>query len=89
MEAKNIDLTKTGNAIADLNEALLKLDTVISAKKDELAQRTQDKDNVLKEREKSLEVLKNSSEQIINQIDGVINKLDKVLENDGSSNNND
>lgn len=88
MEAKNIDLIKTGNAIADLNEALLKLNTTISTKQDELKKKSLSNDLALREKEKSLELLKNSSEQIINQIDGVITKLDKVLENNGSSNDN-
>ena len=41
-----------------------------------------------KEDSENLELLKNASQNIIHNIDSVISKLDKVLENDGTSNNN-
>lgn len=89
MDTKNLELSKTGNALADLNEALIKLNAVISAKKNELSGKDKKHQADLKEKEEKLDNLKASSEQIVGQIDGMINKLDKVLENDGTSNNND
>lgn len=88
MEAKNSELSKTGDALADLNEALVMLNAVIAAKKTELAAKEERCKSELKNKEQKLTLLKKSSEKIIGQIDGVVNRLDKVLENNGSSNDN-
>lgn len=87
-DAKKIEFSLTNNALAELSDVLVKLNEVIDEKKDKLALSQKKIDAEIKDNNKRLEILKSSSENIIKNIDAVITKLDKVLENDGSSNNN-
>lgn len=87
-EAKKIELTQTENALAELSNVLVKLSDVLDDKK--IAWNTEKKAlaSQAKEDSENLELLKTASQNIIQNIDNVISKLDKVLENDGTSNNN-
>lgn len=87
-DTKKIEFTQTGNALAELSEVLVKLNGIIDEKKDQLSSAKKKQESELSDNSKRLEILKNSSQNIIKNIDAVIMKLDKVLENDGTSNNN-
>ena len=56
--------------------------------KDELARKEKRYGAELKDSEARLELLKASSRKIIDNINTVMTRLDKVLENDGTSNDN-
>ena len=60
----------------------------IGSKKDELARKEKRYGAELKDSEARLELLKASSRKIIDNINTVMTRLDKVLENDGTSNDN-
>ncbi len=87
-DTKKIEFSETNNALAELSEVLLQLNSVLDEKKDSLFADKQKIKNEAEESEKRLLSLKNSSQNVISNIDAIINKLDKVLENNGSSNNN-
>ena len=88
MTEKNADFPRTTAAFADLSAALAQLDNAIDNKKSELAQKAKNHQSELKENEARLNLLKNSSQNIINNINQVMIRLDNVLENNGTSNNN-
>lgn len=88
-DTKKIEFNQTGNALAELSEVLVKLNSIIDEKKDQISSAKKKQESELNDNSKRLEILKTSSQNIINNIDAVITKLDKVLENDGTSNNND
>lgn len=87
-EAKKIELTQTENALAELSDVLVKLFDVLDEKKNAWNAEKKALTTQAKEDSENLELLKNASQNIIHNIDSVISKLDKVLENDGTSNNN-
>lgn len=87
-DTKKIELSQTGNALAELSDVLVKLNTILDEKKDRLGNAKRKSEAELSDNNKRLEMLKSSSQNIIKNIDAVIVKLDKVLENDGTSNNN-
>lgn len=87
-DTKKIELSQTGNALAELSDVLIKLNTILDEKKDQLDTAKKKQEAELGDNNKRLQILKSSSQNIIKNIDAVIVKLDKVLENDGSSNNN-
>lgn len=88
-DTKKIELNQTNNALAELSEVLLKLNEVIDSKKDVLVQERKKRELENIENSKRTDILAQTSKNIINNIDTVISKLDKILENDGTSNNND
>lgn len=87
-EAKKIELTQTENALAELSNVLVKLSDVLDEKKNAWNAEKKNLANQAKEDSENLELLKTASQNIIHNIDNVISKLDKVLENDGTSNDN-
>lgn len=87
-DTKKIELSQTGNALAELSDVLIKLNTILDEKKDQLDTAKKKQESELGDNNKRLQILKSSSQNIIKNIDAVIVKLDKVLENDGTSNNN-
>lgn len=87
-DTKKIELSQTGNALAELSDVLVKLNTILDEKKDQLDTAKKKQEAELGDNNKRLQILKSSSQNIIKNIDAVIVKLDKVLENDGTSNNN-
>lgn len=87
-DTKKIELSQTGNALAELSDVLVKLNSILDEKKDKLDAAQKSNEAELNDSNKRLEILKSSSQNIIKNIDAVIVKLDKVLENDGTSNNN-
>lgn len=87
-DTKKIEFAQTNNALAELSDVLIKLNEILDEKKDKLSISKKKLDLEKEDSSKRLEVLKSSSQNIIKNIDAVITKLDKVLENDGTSNNN-
>lgn len=87
-EAKKIELTQTENALAELSNVLVRLSDVLDEKKNAWNAEKKALTNQAKEDSENLALLKTASQNIIQNIDNVISKLDKVLENDGSSNDN-
>ena len=88
MTEKNAELPQKSAAIAGLSDALARLNSAIGSKKDELARKEKRYGAELKDSEARLELLKASSRKIIDNINTVMTRLDKVLENDGTSNDN-
>ncbi len=88
MEAKKIDFSHTSEALSELSEALSNLSAATAAKKNELKNAEKQQGLLLKDRENRLEILTTSSENILSNIDGIIENLNKVLEDDGTSNDN-
>ena len=88
MDAKNLEMTETADAIANLTEALARLSAAVVAKKDELTEGKKFHNAQLEKKETALLLLKESSASVIGKIDGIIGKIDNVLENNGSGNNN-
>ena len=82
------ELTRTNDALAELSDTLILLNNALAAKKNDLKALEKTHDAVLKKRENQLGILKDASENVLKNIDTMIEKLDKVLENNGSSNNN-
>ena len=74
--------------MAELNSALMHLGEVVESKKQEINARTKDLQNEAKQEKQKLDFLSESCNSIVANIDNIINRVDKVLENDGSSNNN-
>lgn len=81
-------MPQTDSALADLSAALLHLNELASAKKQQLGQEKKKMQAELKHKEKKIELLKDSCSGIVANIDNIIEKLDKVLETNGTSNNN-
>lgn len=88
MAEKNSELPLTNSALESLHQALDKLNGVLNDKSQQIEQSQKLYKKELDEREKQLNLLKSSSQNIMNNINSVISRLDKVLENDGSSYDN-
>lgn len=88
-DTKKIEFNQTSNALAELSDVLVRLNDVIDEKKGQISSTQKKQESEMADNSVSLEILKSSSQSIIKNIDAVIMKLDKVLENDGTSNNND
>ncbi len=88
MDGKNFDFANTTQALAELSSCLAKLNANIENKKNELQEQRKQNLSLITEREEQLEILKNSSRDVIQNIDNIINRLDNVLQENGSSNNN-
>ncbi len=88
MTEKNSELPLTNSALESLHQALDKLNGVLNDKSQQIEQSQKLYKKELDEREKQLNLLKSSSQNIMNNINSVISRLDKVLENDGSSYDN-
>ena len=73
------DLTKTGAAVKELEDAIQLLDDKILAKKTDLEKRDRICQKELEEKNKSLDELKSTSEKIVADIDEIITKLHGVL----------
>ena len=87
-DTKNSDFPQTDDAMAELNSALMHLGEVVESKKQEINVRTKDLQNEVKQEKQKLDFLTESCNSIVANIDGIINRLDKVLEDNGTSNNN-
>lgn len=74
--------------MAELNSALMHLSEIVEGKKQEIGARTKNLQNEVKQEKQKLDFLAESCNSIVANIDGIINRLDKVLEDNGTSNNN-
>lgn len=88
MSDKNFDLPQINQALADLSEVIIELNNAVAAKKAEIKNNVKATENQLKEKDAKLNILRESSQNVLDNIGTIITKLDKVLENNGSSNNN-
>lgn len=88
MSDKNFDLPQINQALADLSEVIIELNNAVAAKKAEIKNSVKATENQLKEKDAKLNILRESSQNVLDNIGTIITKLDKVLENNGSSNNN-
>ncbi len=88
MSDKNFDLPQINQALADLSEVIIELNNAVAAKKAEIKNSAKATENQLKEKDAKLNILRESSQNVLDNIGTIITKLDKVLENNGSSNNN-
>lgn len=88
MSDKNFDLPQINQALADLSEVIIELNNAVAAKKAEIKNSAKTTENQLKEKDAKLNILRESSQNVLDNIGTIITKLDKVLENNGSSNNN-
>ena len=87
-DTKNSDFPQTDDAMAELNSALMHLSEIVEGKKQEIGARTKNLQNEAKQEKQKLDFLAESCNSIVANIDGIINRLDKVLEDNGTSNNN-
>ena len=88
MSDKNFDLPQINQALADLSEVIIELNNAVASKKAEIKNSAKATENQLKEKDAKLNILRESSQNVLDNIGTIITKLDKVLENNGSSNNN-
>lgn len=88
MSDKIVNLPHTGDAIANLSEALHLLNQAIDGKKSEWQRKEEKYKADLADNAERLEMLKASSQKVVNNINQVMLKLDNVLKNDGASNSN-
>lgn len=87
-DTKKSDFSQTDDALAELNAALMHLSEVAEGKKRELDARLREQQSEAKQKGQKLELLTESCTNIVSNIDGIINRLDKILEDNGTSNNN-
>jgi hypothetical protein len=87
-DTKKSDFSQTDDALAELNAALMHLSEVAEGKKRELDARLREQQSEAKQKDQKLELLTESCTNIVSNIDGIINRLDKILEDNGTSNNN-
>ena len=87
-DTKKSDFSQTDDALAELNAALMHLSEAAEEKKRELNARLQVQQSEEKQKEQKLELLTESCTNIVSNIDDIINRLDKILEDNGTSNNN-
>lgn len=87
-DTKKIDFKHTDEALADLNAAILHLSEVANAKKKALENEKSSFEAELNNKDSKINLLSQSCTNVIDNIDNIINQLNKVLENDGSSYNN-
>lgn len=87
-EPQKIDLTQTNDALAELSAALQRLNEKLETKKKEIIQKTAGKADKIKQLEQKSAFLKQAAETTLLNMDSLINHLDKVLENNGTSHNN-
>ena len=80
-DTKKSDFSQTDDALAELNAALMHLSEAAEGKKRE-------QQSEAKQKDQKLELLTESCTNIVSNIDGIINRLDKILEDNGTSNNN-
>ena len=81
------EFAKTNQALGNLSETIIRLDTALKSKKQQIAGSRQEQKALLEKRETQLENLRTASVGVIENIDAIINSLDNVLENNGSGNN--
>ncbi len=88
MEEKKTTLSRTADALAELNNLVLALENTTEITQKSLAQRREADSFALKEKEEKIAALKESSEKALDGVAAVIDKLNTILEKDGSGNNN-
>ena len=82
------EFKQTGDALAELSASLQNLENLLALKSEEAAKENKKQTQALKEAEAKLSLLRDTSADIIGGLDGLINKLDRVLEDNGTSHNN-
>ena len=87
-DTKKSDFSQTDDALAELNAALMHLSEAAEGKKRELDARLREQQSEAKQKDQKFELLTESCTNIVSNIDGIINRLDKILEDNGTSNNN-
>lgn len=87
-DTQKFDFAMTNKELAELSVAIAGLNTALSAKKNELMGKGKTEELNNKEQRAKIELLQESSQNVVNNIDSVINKLNTILENNGTSNNN-
>ncbi len=82
------DFKLTNDALAELSASLQNLENMLTLKCEEAAKENKKQSQALKESEIKLSLLRDTSSHVLNNLDVLINKLDNVLENNGTSYNN-
>lgn len=88
MEAKKVDLSKTYDALAGLNNAIAALESALDAKGKDISALLAAKDSVLEQKQKELEKIKKTSAKALDSMAAIVNKINNVLEQDGTGNDN-
>lgn len=82
------DFTQTNDALAELSASLQNLENLLAVKSETAAKENKKQAQALKESEIKLSLLRETSEGVLGKMDSLINKLDNVLENNGTSHDN-
>lgn len=82
------ELVKTNQALGDLSETIIRLDTAFKTKRQQVADERTKMKMLLKEQEVKLTDLQTGSTNVLENIDSIISNLDNILENNGTGNNN-
>lgn len=88
MENKIFEFPQTSQAISALSADIVKIISALKTQRVDTESMVKQYKNTLQKKDKTLEALQQSSSEILNNLDGIISQLDKVLEENGSSNNN-
>ena len=81
------DFPQTKQALGNLSETIIRLDTALKTKKQAAAAEWLQMSEQISQKESRLEGLRYASSEVIGRIDALIATLDNVLEQNGSGNN--
>ena len=88
MDEKKIDLPLTAEALVELNNLIVSIENTLDEAQKKVMQNAEANALACAQKDKEINALKESSLKALQGMESVINKLNSVLEQDGSSNNN-
>ena len=88
MENKKVELPLAANALSELSATVAAIATGLKNKQDELNNNLAKNEKKLAQKEQCLAELQIKTTEALQNIDGLISQIDNILENDGTSNNN-
>ncbi len=88
MENKNFNLPLTNQALAEFSATAARLEAALKAKQAELRTERENSRAEHAQKAQSLGNLQETAAAVLQNMDGIISQIDNVLENNGSSNNN-
>lgn len=88
MENKIFDLPLTNQALAEFSATAAKLEAALKIRQEEQRQIQENNRLEIEQKSQALAELQQSTSQVLQNMNGIISQLDNVLENNGTSNDN-
>ena len=88
MDNKKFELPLTTQALGELSATTAALSAALKSKKEEIRSRMAENERAAAQKSAELVLLQNKTAETLQSMDNLISQIDNVLENNGTSNNN-